>query len=148
MSGQRGATVSLAQPWAERVEHHCFGCSPANPVGLQLSFSQDGDQLSADFTLDKHYESYPGVVHGGILAVICDETMGNLVVMHLGVPALTTSMRSRYVGVVRVGEPYRCVARASFGAELVQTSSEILDSGGAVVGTATATYKPQERTSA
>ncbi|KAA9151248.1 PaaI family thioesterase [Amycolatopsis acidicola] len=134
--------MTATLPWAG-TEHHCFGCSPDNPSGLRLEFTDDGDTLSAEFELDHHYESYPGVVHGGILAVICDETMGNLIVLRLGVPALTTSMRTRYVGVVRVGQPYRCVARAVTGGELVRASAEILDAHGEIVGTATATYKPQ-----
>jgi len=135
--------MTAALPWAGRADHHCFGCSPHNPTGLQLSFADSGDALSAEFCLDKRYESYPGVVHGGILGVICDETMGNLIVMRLGVPALTTSMRMRYVGVVRVGGRYRCVARADFKPELVHATAELLDFAGSVVGTATASYKPQ-----
>ncbi|WP_236794627.1 PaaI family thioesterase [Amycolatopsis sp. GM8] len=135
--------MTATVPWAGRADHHCFGCSAANPVGLALEFTDHGDSLSTEFKLDKHYESYPGVVHGGILAVICDETMGNLVVMRLGVPAVTTSMRTRYVGVVRVGALHRCVARAEFGDGLVRTSAEVLDPDGVVLGTATATYRPR-----
>ncbi|GHE79643.1 thioesterase [Amycolatopsis deserti] len=133
--------MTTVLPWAGRADHHCFGCSPANPGGLRLEFTEDGDTLTAEFTLGKHFESYPGVVHGGITAVICDETMGNLIVLRHGVPALTTSMRTRYVGVVSVGRTYRCVARATSGAELVPASAEILDSRGQVVATSTATYK-------
>ncbi|HVV12538.1 PaaI family thioesterase [Amycolatopsis sp.] len=134
--------MTATLPWAG-TGHHCFGCSPRNPSGLRLEFTDTGDALAAEFRLDHHFESYPGVVHGGILAVICDETMGNLIVLRLGVPALTTSMRMRYVGVVRVGRGYRCVARATAGGELVRASAEILDARGEIVGTATATYKPQ-----
>lgn len=130
-------------PWAGRADNHCFGCSPANPTGLRLEFHVDGNALCTEFALDKHYESYPEVVHGGILAVICDETMGNLVVSRLGTPALTTSMRMRFVGVVSVGRRYRCVASATFGTGLVRANAEILDSHGAVVGTATASYRPK-----
>ncbi|NKQ58660.1 PaaI family thioesterase [Amycolatopsis sp. K13G38] len=135
--------MTATLPWSGRTDHHCFGCSPRNAAGLQLSFEDAEDGLSAQFCLDKHYESYPGVVHGGILAVICDETMGNLIVMRLGVPALTTSMRMRYVGVVRVGGRYRCLARAEVKPDLVHATAEILDSAGMVVGTATATYLPR-----
>lgn len=135
--------TAKAPPWSGRADHHCFGCSPANPAGLRLEFAEDDDTLAAEFLLDKHYESYPGVVHGGILAVIADETMGNLVVMRLGVPALTTSMRLRYVGIVNVGRRYRCVARATERDGLVSANAEILDSRRVVVATATAGYKLQ-----
>lgn len=138
--------MTAVLPWSGRADHHCFGCSPANPIGLALEFTEDGDSLSTEFKLDKHYESYPGVVHGGILALVCDETMGNLVVMRLGAPALTTSMRTRYVGVVRVGARYRCVARAEFSGPLVRASAEVLDSDGVVLGTATAHYQARSLT--
>ncbi|MEU5695115.1 PaaI family thioesterase [Actinosynnema sp. NPDC020468] len=130
-------------PWAG-IDHHCFGCSPRNPRGLALEFEHEGDDLSASFLLDHHYESYPGVVHGGILALVCDETMGNLVVLRLGVPALTTSMRMRYVGVVTVGGRYRCVARATTPPTgLITSTAEVLDEHGAVMATATASYQRQ-----
>lgn len=133
--------MTAVLPWSGRADHHCFGCSPGNPAGLGLEFIEEENALSADFLLERDYESYPGVVHGGILALICDETMGNLVVMRLGVPALTVSMRLRYVGVVEVGLRYRCVAHAITGEALVPATAEILDARGVVVATATATYK-------
>lgn len=136
--------MTAVLPWSGRADHHCFGCSPVNPAGLALEFTEDEKTLAADFTLDKNYESYPGVVHGGILALICDETMGNLVVMRLGVPAPTVSMRLRYIRVVAVGRPYRCVARAVTEGTLVRADAEILDAHGAVVATAKATYKRSE----
>lgn len=135
--------MTAALPWAGRPDHHCFGCSSANPSGLRLAFTEDGDMLTAEFTLGRDFESYPGVVHGGITAVVCDETMGNLIVLRCGVPALTTTLRNRYLGVVSVGRTYRCVARATFGGELVPAEAEILDARGQVVATATATYKMQ-----
>jgi acyl-coenzyme A thioesterase PaaI-like protein len=137
-------------PWSGRDDHHCFGCAPApaNPRGLALTFEQTGDRLGTAFVLDHHYESYPGVVHGGILGLICDETMGNLVVLRLGFPALTTSMRMRYLGVVAVGHRYRCVAEATEATEgtngLITARAEVLDEHGAPVATATAHYQPHQ----
>lgn len=133
--------MTAVLPWSGRGDHHCFGCSPANPAGLRLEFTEEDDALATQFLLDSHYESYPGVVHGGILALIADETMGNLVVLRLGVPALTTSLRTRYVGIVSVGRRYRCLARATERDGLVSATAEILDSRDAVVATATAGYK-------
>jgi acyl-coenzyme A thioesterase PaaI-like protein len=139
------ARDAVPLPWAGRADHHCFGCSPANPRGLALTFEQTGDQLGTEFVLDHQYESYPGVVHGGILGLICDETMGNLVVLRLGGPALTTSMRMRYLGVVSVGHRYRCTAQATPGTSgLFTARAEVLDEHGAPVATATAHYQPHQ----
>ncbi|MFD7500875.1 PaaI family thioesterase [Streptomyces sp. NPDC059850] len=84
-------------------------------------------------------------MHGGILGLICDETMGNLVVLRLGGPALTTSMRMRYLGVVAVGRRYRCTAEATDATNgLITARADVLDEHGAPVATATAHYQPHQ----
>lgn len=137
------AVPELALPWAQRPDGHCFGCAPANPVGLGLRFHPDGDALVAEFCLDRRYESYPGVVHGGIVALVCDEVMGNHVVIGGGRPAVTTSLRMRYVGVVAVGGRYRCRATTEEGRSgTVAGRAEVRDPAGDLVATATAVYRP------
>ncbi|MDN5914536.1 MAG: PaaI family thioesterase [Pseudonocardia sp.] len=131
----------LALPWADRADGRCFGCSPTNPVGLGLRFVPDGDGISASFCPDRRYESYPGVLHGGIVALICDEVMGNLVVLRHGRPAVTTSMRMRYVGVIAIDGHYRCHATID-GTGPVAGRAEIRTADGAVLATATASYLP------
>jgi acyl-coenzyme A thioesterase PaaI-like protein len=131
-------------PWAVLEDYRCFGCSPHNPHGIALTFTEHSEGLQTSFTLGRSYESYPGVVHGGLLGVVCDETMGNLIVVRTGLVAFTTSLRLRYLAPVRVGVPYTCVARlgADGGANPLSTATaEILDAEGAPVVTATATYR-------
>lgn len=135
-------TPALVLPWAQRADGHCFGCAPGNPVGLGLRFHPDGDGLVAEFCLDRRYESYPGVVHGGIVALVCDEAMGNHVVLSHG-PAVTTSLRMRYVGVVAVGGRYRCRATTEVAPSgTVAGRAEVRDHAGELVATATAGYRP------
>lgn len=46
-------------------------------MGLQMDFYTTAPgRCRAELTLSSHYEGYPGVVHGGILASILDETGG------------------------------------------------------------------------
>jgi acyl-coenzyme A thioesterase PaaI-like protein len=140
-----GDLARPGRPWAGRTDHNCFGCSPGNPVGLHLAFEPYADDgVRTRFTLNRQYESYPGIVHGGIVSVICDETMGNLIVARRGHPGLTVSMRQRFIAPVATGRPYVCVARFSGeqSERLYRTSAEVLDSRGAVCATATATYTP------
>jgi hypothetical protein len=55
----------------------CFVCGVDNPVGLHLSFYVSGPgEVTVDFTPPEHYQGYPGVLHGGIVASILDETAG------------------------------------------------------------------------
>lgn len=140
------AGTAVRLPWADRADSSCFGCSPDNPIGLGLRFHDDGvGGLVTDVRLDRLHESYPGVVHGGLLALVCDEAMGNLVVLRLGAAAVTTSLRLRYVGTVAPGVPHRCRATVVEGATgpaaPVRVRAEITDPDGAVVVTATASYR-------
>ena len=56
----------------------CFICGLQNPVGLHMSIYNDYDNncIYSIITLPDHYQSYPGVVHGGIVATMLDEISG------------------------------------------------------------------------
>ncbi len=66
--------------------HGCFICGLANPIGLKMVFEEDCEkkQVRAELVLSEQYRSYPGVVHGGIIATILDETSGRAVMMETG----------------------------------------------------------------
>jgi len=52
-------------------------CGRENPVGLKMDFfTTSPGRCQAELTLSSDYEGYPGVVHGGIVASILDETGG------------------------------------------------------------------------
>ncbi|HEY8845819.1 MAG TPA: PaaI family thioesterase [Candidatus Limnocylindrales bacterium] len=53
----------------------CFGCGPANPIGLRIGSRPDpsGDGiLIADWTPLPDHEAFEGVVNGGILGTLLD----------------------------------------------------------------------------
>lgn len=137
-------------PWQVLDDYRCFGCSPHNTCGLQLTFGEHPDGLMTRFQLSRAHESYPGVAHGGLLGVVCDETMGNLVVLRTGLVAFTIGMRMRYLEPVAIGATHTCVARLSAvrpgrdgdGTGLVHAGAEILDDTGALVAGCTASYRP------
>lgn len=54
----------------------CFACGDQNEYGLQLVFRREGDRICADFTPSVRHQGFPGVLHGGIIATLLDETMG------------------------------------------------------------------------
>jgi acyl-coenzyme A thioesterase PaaI-like protein len=101
----------IALPWSVLPDYRCFGCSPHNPQGLRLQFTRHGDDLRTEFRLGREYESYPGVIHGGLLGVIADEIMGNLIVLRTGRIPFTTGLRLRYLRPVTVGRGHSCAAR-------------------------------------
>ncbi|ODU07561.1 MAG: hypothetical protein ABS81_00135 [Pseudonocardia sp. SCN 72-86] len=137
-------TPQLDLPWYGRDDHRCFGCAPANPHGLALRFTDTGDGgLTTTLRVGHDHESYPGVVHGGIVALTCDEIMGNLIVLRDGRVAVTTSLRMRYVGACRVGDEYTVTAHIDRETpDVVHTVAEVTDTDGTVVAVATAAYRP------
>jgi uncharacterized protein (TIGR00369 family) len=57
----------------------CFVCGRSNPVGLYMRFQDDGDQeVVSEYTVPAHYQGYPGIVHGGVLAAMLDEVVARV----------------------------------------------------------------------
>ena len=57
----------------------CFVCGRHNPAGLYMRFFDNGeDEVRSDYTVPARYQSYPGIVHGGILASMLDEVVGRV----------------------------------------------------------------------
>jgi len=77
---------------------HCFVCGVENPFGLHLKFyEEEPGRVSAEITVPEHFQGYPGVVHGGIIAAMLDEVSGRT--MLRGVPPrwmVTAKLDIRY----------------------------------------------------
>jgi uncharacterized protein (TIGR00369 family) len=57
----------------------CFVCGRSNPVGLYMHFYDDGDvEVVSEYSVPSHYQGYPGVVHGGVLAAMLDEVVARV----------------------------------------------------------------------
>ena len=55
----------------------CFICGMENPIGLHLHIYETGlGQVEATYRAPEHFQGYPGVLHGGIVAAIVDEISG------------------------------------------------------------------------
>ena len=53
---------------------NCFACGLGNEHGLGLQFYEiNGDELVAEYVAPEHFEGFPGIVHGGIIASMLDE---------------------------------------------------------------------------
>jgi acyl-coenzyme A thioesterase PaaI-like protein len=73
MSEPTSAEPSLQERYAPAGR--CFGCGPANPVGLRIgSHPEPTDEavLIADWTPLSEHEAFAGVVNGGILGTLLD----------------------------------------------------------------------------
>jgi uncharacterized protein (TIGR00369 family) len=56
----------------------CFLCGKENDSGLKMEWKSDTEnqRVIARVRVPDHFNGYPGVVHGGIVAAILDETAG------------------------------------------------------------------------
>lgn len=74
-------------------EHHpnCLGCGSENPAGMGLRLRVDGDLLRGSTTFDRRHEGAPGIVHGGAVATVLDDSLGSLLIV-LGTPAVTANL--------------------------------------------------------
>ncbi|HVD00118.1 MAG TPA: PaaI family thioesterase [Candidatus Dormibacteraeota bacterium] len=88
----------------------CFGCGPLNEDGLQMTFLSDGEVSVADFEVPSRYQSWKGVVHGGIVALLLDEAVG-WAAWHRGHPGVTGKLEVRYRQPLRIGERIRLTGR-------------------------------------
>lgn len=84
-------------------ETYCFACGPDNPIGLHLDFHFAEEKYVAEKTLPHEYQSYEGVVHGGIVTTMLDEAMGGCLYSS-GEKAVTARLDVRYRKPTPVGE--------------------------------------------
>jgi uncharacterized protein (TIGR00369 family) len=92
----------------------CFVCGVENPHGLHMSFYTSAPgEVTAEYTVPEHFQGYPGVTHGGIIAAILDELTGR-VFMQVEPPRfmVTAKLEIRYRKPVPVGQPLRLVGKS------------------------------------
>jgi uncharacterized protein (TIGR00369 family) len=71
-----------AHPGAGLVQQpssrYCFLCGLENPTGLRLLLYQDpaARHVLAHLAVPARFQSYPGIVHGGVVATLLDEVAG------------------------------------------------------------------------
>lgn len=90
---------------------HCFGCSADNPSGLRLRFFRDGEGVRCETTIAPPYQGAPDVVHGGIQAVLLDETCCAVAFFSRGGFVVTGALELRYRRPCPIGKPLVIRAR-------------------------------------
>lgn len=120
----------------------CFACGKKNPFGLKLEWFNDYEkqQVEAQFELDDNYCSYPGTVHGGILATILDETSGRAILLDNQFDRLmvTLKMEVVYKHNTPTYTPLRAIGRVlRDGGSRAQVEGEIVLPDGTVTAKCT-----------
>ena len=82
----------------------CFACGEANPRGLHMHFTVEGDRATSEFTIPEYLQGFPGQAHGGAVATMLDEAMG-WACYGQGILAMTAKFSMRFRDSVPLGEP-------------------------------------------
>jgi len=121
--------------------HNCFACGTLNVHGLHLDLHAGGDRCWTELSLDRRFEGWEGIAHGGILCTILDEVMAWALVDH-DVWGVTARMNVEFRRPVRVERPIRAEGRVvEVRRRLVKAQGLILDpADGTVLSRSEATY--------
>ena len=90
----------------QQDDAYCFACGKENPCGLRLQFSVEGERYIARHTVPAEYQSYSGIVHGGIVSTMLDEAMGGYLYAK-GYKAVTARLNIRYREATPIGKPLK-----------------------------------------
>ncbi|MGB2579960.1 hypothetical protein AAIR98_001879 [Elusimicrobium simillimum] len=73
----------------------CFLCGKDNPRGMHVHWVEDKENKTVvcETEISEDYRSYPGIVHGGIVAALLDETSGRAILMDNGHDALMVTLK-------------------------------------------------------
>ncbi len=103
-------------PLKQPNSRHCFVCGVENPVGLRLKiYETEPGQVEAWYTPPEHFQGYPGLLHGGIVASLLDELSGRaLMGSDPQRPRFmyTAKLEVKYRQNVPIGKPLRIVGKA------------------------------------
>jgi acyl-coenzyme A thioesterase PaaI-like protein len=90
-----------------RGDHNCFGCSPVNTSGLQMTFYTNETAVYSEVKVPEHLCGWNNLVHGGVLTTILDEIMSWSAIYLLKRVPMTKSMTVDFLKPIYVGDPLR-----------------------------------------
>ena len=130
-----------------RFDGHCFGCGPLNDEGLQLKFVSGPEGSVAEFVVPPRYQSWAGMAHGGVVALLLDEAVG-WAAWHAGHPGVTGRLQVSFRRPLKLGEPVRIVGKVeNVRRSLVYASAYVENrDDGSRIADATATLMMTETT--
>ena len=132
----------LLNPWSDLEAYSCYGCCPTNPMGCQMTFYEDGDDIVSVWKPTPHHQSWINTLHGGVQATLMDEVCGWVVFRKLDTAAVTGRMELRYRHPVATTSPYLVMRGRleSFSHNVAKVHSELRDADGQLCIECTCTY--------
>ena len=133
--------IETPDGWFEFAPHHCFACGSLNRNGLGLLHHVEPGRSWTELTLDRRFEGWEGIVHGGIVSRSSTRSWpGRSSARTTG--ASRRGCRSSSAGRSRSGRrSARTAGSRATGAAIVDTAGRIVDStSGEELATATGLY--------
>jgi acyl-coenzyme A thioesterase PaaI-like protein len=128
-------------PRFEIDPHHCFACGTLNASGMGLVLHVEPGRCWTELAVERRFEGWDGIAHGGIIATILDEVMAWALVGEDNW-GLTARMNLEFKRPIVVGLPIRAegwITRSR--RRIVDTAGRILDPAtGVELTTATGVY--------
>ncbi|MFC1981721.1 PaaI family thioesterase [Chloroflexota bacterium] len=129
--------ISISTDMSEGL---CFGCGQNNPIGLKLDFEWDGKTARTEFTPQRLYQGWPGVVHGGIITCMLDEAM-SYAARFEGNECLTTHIEIKFRRPAPVKETLIVVSSVTrHTRKLIETKAQVSSGDGTVIAEARAKH--------
>jgi acyl-coenzyme A thioesterase PaaI-like protein len=84
---------------------YCFACGKNNPHGLHMQVSYEDEDQSAfcSINLERRFQGWTGIAHGGVVSTLLDEIMAHALIQHVG-QGVTADMETRYKAPVPLGQ--------------------------------------------
>jgi acyl-coenzyme A thioesterase PaaI-like protein len=120
----------------------CFICGLENPIGLKLRIYQtEPGVIETSYTAPDHFQGYPGVLHGGIVATILDEISGRAQMGDVAAPRFmfTAKLEVKYRKNVPTGKPLKIIGKAGrVKGKIAESWAGIYDQDGSLLAEANA----------
>lgn len=127
--------------------HNCFACGTLNAAGMGLAIHTEPGRSWTELAVDRRFEGWEGMAHGGILCTILDEVMAWALV-GAGELGVTARMSVEFRRPVEIGAAIRAegwITRSR--RRVVDTAARIVDaSSGTELATSTGTYLAADAT--
>ncbi len=119
----------------------CFVCGRDNSIGLHLHFFQDENAgVRASFTPRAEHQGFPGVLHGGLVTALLDETMGRTAIAK-DFWCMTAKLDIRIRKPIPIGAPLQVRGEiVSIKGRMLESRSEIILEDGTLAADARGTF--------
>lgn len=94
----------ILNPFQSLNGYNCFGCSQSNPLGLHLTFTEEGEEIVSQWNIDPNYQGYFNILHGGIQATLMDEIASWTVYIKARRAGFTSRAEIRYLNPVSINK--------------------------------------------